>query len=221
MINSIKKAFEQNESPFYYYDLDLLRKTLDSIKKESKLYSYNVHYALKANNNNKILNLIKDYNIGADCVSGNEITKAIEIGFDNQKIVFAGVGKTDKEIEVALNNDIFCFNCESIPEIEVIQQIAKKNKKTAKIAIRINPNVIAKTHQYITTGIEENKFGINKWELEDVIQTINKSDSIILIGLHFHIGSQISDLSVFKNLCIRVNELQNWFEKKKHCSSSY
>jgi len=103
----------------------------------------------------------------------------------------------------------------------VIQQIAKKNKKTAKIAIRINPNVIAKTHQYITTGIEENKFGINKWELEDVIQTINKSDSIILIGLHFHIGSQISDLSVFKNLCIRVNELQNWFEKKKHCSSSY
>lgn len=212
--NSIQKAFEKYESPFYFYDLGLLKKTLETIKKESDLYSFNVHYALKANSNEEILKLIKDYGLGADCVSGNEISKALELGYNNHKIVFAGVGKTDKEIEIALDNEIFCFNCESIAEIKVIQQIAKKKNKTAKIAIRINPNVIAKTHHYITTGIKENKFGINKWELDDVIEIINKSSSIKLIGLHFHIGSQICDFTVFKTLCSRVNEFQNWFEQK-------
>ena len=141
--NSIQKAFEKYESPFYFYDLGLLKKTLETIKKESDLYSFNVHYALKANSNEEILKLIKDYGLGADCVSGNEISKALELGYNNHKIVFAGVGKTDKEIEIALDNEIFCFNCESIAEIKVIQQIAKKKNKTAKIAIRINPNVIA------------------------------------------------------------------------------
>ena len=204
----------QNETPFYFYDLSLLERTLDYVKKESEFHSFNVHYALKANSNNKVLDLIKEYGIGADCVSGNEICKAMEIGFDNQKIVFAGVGKTDKEIDFALEKGIFCFNCESIAEIEVIQQIAKKKRKTAKIAIRINPNVVANTHHYITTGIQENKFGINKWELEEVVEKINNSDSIVLIGLHFHIGSQITDLAVYKNLCVRVNEFQEWFEQR-------
>lgn len=212
--NSIKNALEQNETPFYFYDLSLLKRTLESIKKESESHSFNVHYALKANSNNKILDLIKEYGLGADCVSGNEIYKAMEIGFENQKIMFAGVGKTDQEIDFALEKGIFCFNCESIAEIEVIQQIAKKKRKTAKIAIRINPNVVANTHHYITTGIEENKFGINKWELEEVVETINNSDSIVLIGLHFHIGSQITDLAVYKNLCVRVNEFQEWFEQR-------
>lgn len=213
-INSIKQALENNKTPFYHYDLALLNKTLKYIKKESELYSYHIHYALKANSDNQILKMIKEYNLGADCVSGNEISKAVEIGFESDKIVFAGVGKTDQEIETALENNIFCFNCESIAEINVIQEIAKKKKKTARIAIRINPNVVANTHHYITTGIEENKFGINKKELDDVIKTIQSSDSIILVGLHFHIGSQISDLAVYKNLCVRVNEFQNWFEQK-------
>lgn len=213
-INSIRQALEQNITPFYYYDLSLLKRTLENIKKEADHHSFHIHYALKANSNNQILKMIKEYDFGADCVSGNEVSKSIDIGFKSEKIVFAGVGKTDQEIKYALEQNIFCFNCESIAEINVIQEIAKKMKKIARIAIRINPNVKAETHHYITTGIEENKFGINKDELENVIEAINCSDSIILIGLHFHIGSQITDLTVYKNLCVRVNEFQDWFEQK-------
>lgn len=213
-INSIRQALEKNITPFYYYDLSLLKRTLENIKKEADHHSFHIHYALKANSNNQILKMIKEYDLGADCVSGNEVSKSIDIGFKSEKIVFAGVGKTDQEIKYALEQNIFCFNCESIAEINVIQEIAKKMKKIARIAIRINPNVKAETHHYITTGIEENKFGINKDELENVIEAINCSDSIILIGLHFHIGSQITDLTVYKNLCVRVNEFQDWFEQK-------
>src|SRR5690606_140136 len=164
-----------------------------------------------ANANLPILEKIKTYGLGADCVSGNEILKAKECGFSPQKIVFAGVGKSDEEINIALDNDIFCLNCESIPEIEVINELAKQKNKTAAIALRINPNVNAKTHHYITTGLEENKFGINLWELEEVLKTLEVSKNIKLIGLHFHIGSQITDLTVFKGLCLRVNEIQEWF----------
>jgi diaminopimelate decarboxylase len=212
MINkkTIEK-FRNIETPFYYYDLDTLRKTLDIVKKESENSGYRVHYAVKANHNARILKLISSYGFGADCVSGNEITAAIAAGFKPSEIVFAGVGKTDKEIELALKSDIFCFNCESIPEIEVIDQLANKHNKTAHIAIRINPYIDAHTHKYITTGIEESKFGINTWEIEGVIQRLSNLKNIKLLGMHFHIGSQITRMSVFKSLCARINELQAWF----------
>ena len=205
------QKFKTTPTPFYYYDLELLKKTLTIVKEEASKYNYHVHYAFKANSNPEILDLVRAYDLGADCVSGNEVKRAIATNFSPQKIVFAGVGKSDEEINIGLDNDIFCFNCESIPEIEVINELAQQKNKTAQIALRINPNVNANTHQYITTGLEENKFGINMWELDDVLATLKNLENVNLVGLHFHIGSQITDLSSFKGLCLRVNEIQEWF----------
>ncbi|HEY0031104.1 MAG TPA: diaminopimelate decarboxylase [Bacteroidia bacterium] len=207
--------FQNLPTPFYYYDVEVLKETLQRLKAESDKYGFIVHYATKANANNKILNIIRSYGLGADCVSGNEIKKAVECQFDPKHIVFAGVGKSDAEINIALDNDIFCFNCESLQEMEVINELAKRKNKTASIALRINPNVNANTHKYITTGLEENKFGINLWELDNVIIALKSLSNLKLIGLHFHIGSQITDMSSFKSLCMRVNEIQSWFVSHK------
>jgi diaminopimelate decarboxylase len=198
-------------TPFYYYDLEVLRSTLDIVKKESAASGYKVHYAVKANFNPRILKLISSYGLGADCVSFNEIEAALNAGFSPADIVFAGVGKTDKEIDSALRAGIFCFNVESIPEMEVLDHIAGSLNITAQIALRINPYIEAHTHKYITTGIEESKFGINTWELDDVIKKLSELKNIRIIGIHFHIGSQITRMSVFKSLCARINELQTWF----------
>ncbi|MBK9389198.1 MAG: diaminopimelate decarboxylase [Bacteroidetes bacterium] len=210
----ITEKFREIQTPFYYYDLDVLRSTLDILKKESDNSGYKVHYAVKANHNPRILKLISSYGFGADCVSWNEIAAAINAGFRPEEIVFAGVGKTDREIESALNAGIFCFNCESIPEIEVIDYLASLQKKSARIALRINPYIEAHTHKYITTGIEESKFGINTWELDNVIKKLSELNNVELIGMHFHIGSQITRMSVFKSLCLKLNELQNWFSSR-------
>jgi diaminopimelate decarboxylase len=212
MINkNIVSKLRAVKTPFYYYDLEVLNSTLDTLKKESENSGYKVHYAVKANANPRILKIISSYGFGADCVSWNEIDAAIKAGFDPSKIVFAGVGKSDHEITNALKADIFCFNCESIPEIEVLGEIAASLHKTARIALRINPLVEAHTHKYITTGIEESKFGIHTWELENVLKVLKAMKHIELIGMHFHIGSQISKMSVFQSLCTHINELQNWF----------
>ena len=205
------EKFSKQQTPFYYYDLPLLNKTLETLKEAAGKNGYVVHYAVKANSNDKILRIIKNYGFGADCVSGNEVLKAFETGFKNKSIVFAGVGKSDKEIKTALSHDIFCFNVESIQELEVIDEIAGTMNKKAGIALRINPNVNAKTHHYITTGLEENKFGINPWEFDAIINKLNSLKNLKLIGLHFHIGSQVTDPDVFKGLCIRVKEVQQWF----------
>ncbi|RFC55132.1 diaminopimelate decarboxylase [Brumimicrobium aurantiacum] len=205
---------KQQKTPFYYYDLALLNETLEDAKINAQKYNYHIHYALKANTNTKILQPIKELGFGADCVSGNEVLRALEVGFAPAEIAFAGVGKSDEEINIGLDNDIFAFNCESIEEIEVINELAKAKNKIAKIALRLNPNVDAKTHKYITTGLEENKFGINSWELENIIDILPKLENIVLTGLHFHIGSQITSMTPFKNLCIRVNELNTWFKEQ-------
>ncbi len=210
-----KTRFESITTPFYYYNLELLANTLKAVKTASSPYNYHVHYAFKANTNNKILDIIQQHGLGADCVSGNEVKKAIECGYRPEQIVFAGVGKSDQEINIALDNNIFCFNCESIPELQVINELAAAKNKTAQIALRINPNVSANTHAYITTGLEENKFGINIWELEDVLVALADMKNVNFIGLHFHIGSQITDLNDFKGLCLRVNEIQEWFYERQ------
>lgn len=208
------KKFQSLNTPFYYYDLSILDKTLGRLKKAADSYGFIVHYALKANVNEKILGLIKRSGLGADCVSGNEVKQAIRCGFKPESIAFAGVGKTDEEITYALRKNIFCFNCESLQEIAVINSLAGTNKKIAKIALRINPDVNPNTHHYITTGLEENKFGINRNELESVLELINRSKHIKLTGLHYHIGSQITDLNSFKRLCIKSNEIQRWFSDR-------
>jgi len=201
----------QLQTPFYYYDMELLNATLNTVKREADEYGFKVHYAVKANANDRILKTIRQAGFGADCVSGNEVQKALDTGFDAKGVVFAGVGKADWEINLGLDNDIACFNAESIPELEIINELAEKKGKTAKVALRINPNVNANTHHYITTGLEENKFGINQWDLEKVIAVLGTLKNVELEGIHFHIGSQITDLLSFKELCLRVNELQKWF----------
>ena len=211
----LTNKLKSHKTPFYYYNLELLAQTLKEVIKNAQQYGYTVHYALKANSNDKILEMVKNAGLGADCVSGNEVKKAIESGFSPSHIAFAGVGKTDEEINYALDQEIFCFNCESLQELEVIQGLAAAKSKKAPVALRINPNVNAYTHHYITTGLEENKFGINMWEMEAVLELLHKSPNIELKGLHFHIGSQITDLSAFKNLCIKVNEIQQLFISKK------
>ena len=205
------RAFESIETPFYYYDIELLQKTLDEYTSLIRKYGYSAHYALKANANPKILSLIQKAGLGADCVSGNEVALAIKSGFSPDKVVYAGVGKSDKEIKTALKAGIFSFNCESVPEVKVINDLAAGMGKVARIALRINPDIDAHTHKYISTGLKENKFGISPWMFEDFAQLIKECKNIELIGLHFHVGSQILDLGVFKTLCGRVAELQKWF----------
>lgn len=210
----IIQHIQQIPTPFYYYDLGLLQRTLNAITLESKKYNYHVHYALKANANVKLLDLIKNSGLGADCVSGNEVKCAVENGFDHKKIVFAGVGKSDEEINYALSKNIFCFNCESFQELDVINELALKQNKIAPVALRINPNVDAHTHKYITTGLEENKFGINPYEFDLVIEKIKQLQNIKLVGLHFHIGSQITDLNPFRQLCVKVNQINTFFYER-------
>ncbi|PBQ34464.1 diaminopimelate decarboxylase [Sphingobacteriaceae bacterium] len=205
--------FNSLETPFYYYDTDLLQKTLEAIKKAAP-EDYHIHYALKANAHPTLLEPIRNAGFGADCVSGNEVKRAIESGFDPKKIVFAGVGKSDKEINYALDHAIYCFNVESVHELQILNELSKKKNVKANIALRINPNVDAHTHKYITTGLEENKFGINPYEFESVLAELKKLENIHFIGLHFHIGSQIQDMTPFKNLCLRVNEINKWFIQK-------
>lgn len=214
------EEFENIRTPFYFYDLSLLRETLNEVKKYSAFDNYHVHYAIKANANVEILKVICEAGLGADCVSGGEVLAAINAGFDADKIVFAGVGKSDWEIELALDNNIRCFNVESAAELEVIQEIAQTKGKIAPIALRVNPNVDAHTHHYITTGLAENKFGINLEMLDHVIERCIELPNINLQGLHFHIGSQITETVPFRRLCERVNDLQRKYEKKgiKFCS---
>lgn len=199
------------QTPYYYYDMALLEQTLEYVRREANQYGYKVHYAVKANANERILKAINAKGFGADCVSGNEVQKALDCGFDPSGVVYAGVGKSDREINIGLDNDIACFNVESIPELEIIDELAGLKSKIANVALRINPNVNANTHHYITTGLEENKFGINQWDLENVLDVLKRLKHVKLQGLHFHIGSQIMDLNSFKDLCLRVNEIQKWF----------
>ena len=201
--------FRELETPFYYYDVNVLRETLSCINKEAGKYNnFCVHYAVKANANHKVLTIIRESGLGADCVSGGEIRAAIKAGFPTNKIVYAGVGKTDWEINLGLDYDIFCFNVESVPELEIINELASAKGKTARVAFRINPNVGAHTHANITTGLAENKFGISMEDMDKVIDMAGTLPHVKFVGLHFHIGSQILDMGDFVALCNRVNELQ-------------
>ena len=210
------EKLQQIETPFYYYDAEVLRKTLCSINEEAgKHEGFTVHYAVKANANPKVLRLIREAGLGADCVSGGEIESSIKAGFPSSKIVFAGVGKADWEINIGLDNNIFCFNVESIPELEVINELAAAKGKVAPVAFRLNPNVGAHTHANITTGLAENKFGIAMSDMMKVISEADKLKNVRFVGLHFHIGSQILDMSDFEALCNRVNDLQNELESHR------
>ena len=210
--NKTTEAFKSLKTPFYYYNLNLLDRTLDEVKKHGLSKGYHVHFAVKANFNPQILERVREAGLGIDCVSGKEIERAIETGFKPEQIAFAGVGKTDEEIVTGLEHNIFSFNCESLQELEVLNEIAEESGKTARVAVRLNPNVEANTHKYITTGKHENKFGITTDKLSQLFELLPRLNSLDLRGIHFHIGSQIRDLQPFVDLCNKVNELQDRFE---------
>ncbi len=215
MINRERaELFRNYPTPFYYYDTDLLRRTLSSLRQEASRYGYRVCYAIKANHNPGIVSIVREYGFGVDAVSANEIKCAVELGFEPQTILFAGVGKSDSDIAYALDAGIGCFNVESLTEIGVVDMIARERGVTAPVALRINPSVDALTHYYITTGVEESKFGILQRDLPGAVELLNASTNIEMRGLHFHVGSQVCDLSVYKSLSVRVNEINEWFYRQ-------
>ncbi len=201
-------------TPCYFYDLQLLRETLAAVRREvpENDPAFRVHYAVKANSNPRILGEMAAQGLGADCVSGGEIELAIAAGVPAGRIVFAGVGKTDEEIELALRAGIGCFNVESEPELLVINELAGRIGKKAPVALRVNPNIDAHTHHYITTGLEENKFGINLELLPGVLRVLKGLENLEFQGIHLHIGSQILTMEPYALLCERVAELQRTIE---------
>ncbi len=201
----VADKLQKFETPFYLYDLGLLRQTLESVVYESNRYGYKVHYAIKANYDDRILQTIKEYGLGIDCASGNEVRKAIEMGFDPKGIVYAGVGKRDKEIEYAIDQQILTINCESIEELGVINEIASRKGVVVDIALRINPDIDPKTNSCIDTGQADSKFGISYEEVMENAKMIQAYKSLNIIGIHLHIGSQIRELHVFENMCNKVN----------------
>lgn len=210
--NTISK-FQQINTPFYFYDMDLLRRTIFAANDAAKPGNFHIHFAMKANFEERILKELLANGFGADCVSGGEVARALAVGFSPESIVFAGVGKSDTEIKSALAADIFCFNCESPQEISVIDELAKSAGKIARIALRINPDVDPHTHHYITTGKEENKFGIYRSDIPAILAQLPECKNVQLVGIHFHIGSQVTDLSTYELLCDRVNEIQDGLDE--------
>ena len=212
---NIIEQLDKISTPFYYYDIELFRNTVDHVAELAQQHDIKVHYAIKANVERRLLEYISSKGFGADCVSGNEVLHAHSCGFPADKIVYAGVGKTDREIYEALMLGIEAFNCESLQEIFVINEMAHLHGVKANISVRINPDIDAHTHKYVTTGLYENKFGISQHEFDKLIEFLKKSEHINFIGLHFHVGSQITRVSeVFGLECKRVNEIVKYFEER-------
>lgn len=215
MFNSkLIQRLNKLNTPFYYYDIDLLDKTILSLKKSLDL-NYNIYYAIKANNNTKIIELIKNHNLGIDAVSGEEINKSLKCKINPKKIVFAGVGKTKDEIILAIKKKIYLFNCESFDEIKLIDKISNELNVITEIAIRLNPNIDSRTHKYIKTGMFDTKFGIQIDNLSEILEKIKTLKNINLKGYHFHLGSQIDDLNVFVKLCKVSNEINTYLRNNK------
>lgn len=208
------KKFEGIRTPFYYYDKKLLSDTLAEINGCISGKPVKVHYAMKANCNPDLLKMIASEGFGADCVSGNEVKAALKAGFPAEKIYYAGVGKTDEEILLGIENGIGSFNVESLEELEIISSLAVECGKVANVSLRVNPNIDAHTHHYITTGLTENKFGIDLSLLDKAVEMASSDSSLNLVGLHFHIGSQITTMEPFKILCERINVLKEKFRDK-------
>ena len=203
--------FERRATPFYYYDMELLHATLKQLQTGLKNHGIKAHYAIKANVQKPLLEAIASYGLGADCVSAEEIKVALKAGFKPRDIFFAGVGKTDSEIRFALKAGVGCFNVESVPELQAIDAIAARLGAKAHIALRINPDIDAHTHKYISTGLEENKFGISRPEFAAVQQALRRSHNLEFEGLHFHVGSQILDMEVFALLCQKAGQIVEQF----------
>ena len=201
----VAEKLAKYETPFYLYDIGLLDQTLESLMSIASKYNYKIHYAIKANYDARLLQIIRKHGVGIDCASGNEVRCAIEAGFDPKSIVYAGVGKRDKEIRYAIEQNILAINCESIEELDLVNELAAEAGKVVNIALRVNPDIDPKTNHCIDTGQADSKFGISYEEILDSVEHIRSLKNVDVIGMHIHIGSQIRELHVFENMCNKVN----------------
>lgn len=209
----IIKALEGIATPFWFYDMDLFGQTLEAVKSAAAKHDIKIHFAMKANVDRRILGILAAQGFGADCVSGNEVRLALECGIAPEKILYAGVGKTNKELREALAAGCH-FNCESLQEIYVLNIIASQLGKTADISVRINPDVDGHTAKSTTSGTYSTKFGIAKHDFDECIELVKNCGNLRFNGLQFHIGSQIKDVeNVFGELCQKANETVEHFEK--------
>ncbi|MEX1192823.1 MAG: diaminopimelate decarboxylase [Brumimicrobium sp.] len=189
--------------PYYRYDLPLLQKTIEASKEASDKYGCKLFYALKANNEERIVAEIIERNVGVDCVSGGEINYALERGWNASQVVFAGSGKTIREIEFALSQNISVIHCESRVEFDIIKEIKGQLNSVTEIALRINPDLKVNTHEKISTGEKHHKFGMS---FQDALAIINANANDVC-GFHFHVGSQITDMVYFEDLSLTVRGL--------------
>lgn len=201
-------------TPFIIYSKAEVEQNCKSVLKAGAHANYTACYALKANYNPKLLKLIAQNGLGADIVSGGELYFAEKAGFTKDKIVFAGVGKTDLELEEAIKKEVHSINVESPAELETINKIAQKLNKTQRIAIRINPDIDAKTHEYISTGLHKNKFGISTEAAFDLYLHSTGLKHVNADGIHVHIGSQITEGSAFLDTAAFLKEFVNRLAQK-------
>ena len=194
-------------TPLYVYDFNEIQKNFIALKEAFAARKSLVCFAIKANSNLSVLKFLSDLGSGFDCVSIGELRRALYIGAKSYKIIFSGVGKQDSELEFALKSDILLINLESEAEMLRLEQIAQKLNKPARISIRVNPNVDAKTHPYISTGLNENKFGVSIETARKMYIYAKKSKFLNPVGIHFHIGSQLTDISPICDAAKIVSDL--------------
>lgn len=195
------------QTPLYVYDLHKISSAFLSLKEAFKARKSLICYALKANSNLSIIHHLGKLGSGADCVSIGEVRRALKAGIPKYKIIFSGVGKQDSEIQEALQSDILFLNVESEEELGRIESIAKMLDKIVRISIRVNPNIDAKTHPYISTGLHENKFGVDIEQAKAMYIFAKNSPHIEPVGIHFHIGSQLTELEPIKEAAHKIAHL--------------
>lgn len=198
---------EQYGTPLYVYSRATLERHWHAFDSALDGYDHLVCYAVKANSNLAVLNVFARLGSGFDIVSGGELQRVLRAGGDPSKIVFSGVGKQDAEIQAALEADILCFNIESEQELERINEIAERHGQPARVSFRVNPDVDAKTHPYISTGLKENKFGVAFAEAESVYLKAARLAHIDIIGMDCHIGSQLTEMAPYIDALDRLLEL--------------
>ena len=208
MMNSDMKALATKYgTPLYVYDFDYIENRYTTLKDAFSGKKSMINYAVKANSNLSVIQHLAKLGAGADCVSIGEVRRAMDAGVDKYKIIFSGVGKRDDEIREALEKDILLINLESEAEMKRVEMIAKELGKEARISIRVNPNIDPQTHPYISTGLHENKFGVEIDMAKRMYIYANRSEFLNPIGIHFHIGSQLTKLDPIKEACVIVADL--------------
>ncbi|WP_026804134.1 diaminopimelate decarboxylase [Aliarcobacter lanthieri] len=202
-----KTLAEKYQTPYYVYDFDHITKQYEELKSSFRARKSLIAYAVKANSNLSVIKHLANLGAGADCVSIGEVKRALKVGVPSYKIIFSGVGKSDNEIKQALELDILMINIESAAELNIVEDIAKSLGKIARISIRVNPNIDPKTHPYISTGLHENKFGVDIDTAKRMYIQCKNSEFLEPTGIHCHIGSQLTQLQPIKDAVKIVAEL--------------